>query len=330
MKLLLATDLHFSDRPRDKYRFGILNQLKQDVTKYKADAIVILGDLTDKKDNHSALLVNLIVSGLRSLAAAAPVYILKGNHDYFADPELPFFRFLNHIDGLTLILKPESVGELFMVPHVTTVDEWRRMRPTVPPTVAFIHQTVSGAFSESGQRLDGFPTKPLRRLNCPVFGGDIHKPQTVGPVIYIGPPYHIRFGDNFVPRYMLFDTETSRYKELHYDCPRKWSITVREPEELQRLKELHEGDQVKIKLELTRDEIPDGASMKDEIIDFLKKSNIENFGVELKVQKQTKVRKHQPSTDLVRLDPIDVLRDFSKREKLPELTRKVGADLLRS
>lgn len=332
LKLLLVTDLHFSDNPRDKYRFEFLTHIYEQVRSLGVDAIIILGDLTDRKDNHSSLLVNTIITGLRLLRSRCPVYIIKGNHDYSANPELPFFKFLNHIEGITFITEPLFHAGFLFVPHLNDVAQWKSL-PNLPdktPLAAFIHQTVSGAVSESGQRLDGFPLKPMKRLNCPVYGGDIHKPQTIGPVIYIGPPYHIRFGDNFSPRYFLFNASTGKHKTYHFDCPRKWVLNIRDPEEILNNEKLRQDDQVKIKLELTREEITDWAVKKQAIADIVKELGLKSFGVELKVQKQTKVkeREERRGNDGARV-PSEVLKNFAKREKLSTVIRETGIQLLK-
>jgi DNA repair exonuclease SbcCD nuclease subunit len=332
MKLLLCTDLHFSDSPKDRYRFDFIEHISKQVGALKADAIVILGDLTDRKDNHSAILVNAIIAGLRVLRNQHPVYILKGNHDYLADPTLPFFKFLNHIEGINFVTEPTIHDGLFFIPHLTDVAQWKKLPAMAdkPLKAAFIHQTVSGAVSESGQRLDGFPLKPMRRLHCPVYGGDIHKPQTIGPVIYIGPPYHIRFGDNFEPRYLIFDTVTAKHKTYHFDCPRKWMLNVRDPEEILKDERLREGDQVKVKLELTREEMPDWAVKKQVITDILRELKLDSFGVELKVQKQTTVKERgQRRGNAGARDPNEIVRNFSKREKVSTVVRDVGLELLK-
>lgn len=332
MRLLLCTDLHLSDKPRDRYRFDFIPHLAKQVRAEKANGIVILGDITERKDNHSALLTNSIIASLRILAAECPVYIIKGNHDYQSNPNLPFFKFLNHIKGIMFITKPVYHHGLLFVPHLTDVNEWRnlyRLVPDAPLDSVFIHQTVSGAISESGQRLDGFPLKPLKRLKCKVFGGDIHKPQTLEPVIYIGPPYHIRFGDNFTPRYLLLDTAKQIYKEFHFTCPRKWMFIIRDVDELDN-KDIREGDQVKVKLELTREEVTDWAVMKADVVKAISDRGAECFGVELKVWKQSEVKpRDQRRSNEGSRDPSEIVRNFSKREKLSSTIRDVGLELLK-
>ena len=81
MTWLFASDLHLSDRPKDRYRFGLFKWLAEQQQKHQITATFILGDITDRKDNHSAVLVNKTVNSLLTLKP--PVYILKGNHDFW-------------------------------------------------------------------------------------------------------------------------------------------------------------------------------------------------------------------------------------------------------
>src|SRR5258706_13941052 len=100
MSYLLVGDTHFSDRPKDAYRFGIFRWIHEQQKKYQPAATFILGDVCDRKDNHSAALVNQITNELNRLEK--PIFILKGNHDY-TDPENPFFGFLSFMKGITFV-----------------------------------------------------------------------------------------------------------------------------------------------------------------------------------------------------------------------------------
>src|ERR1700761_5938869 len=120
-------DLHLTDHVRDQYRFGIFKWIQQQQEKYKPAATFLLGDLTDSKDRHSATLVNKIVNGLTSLKP--PVYILEGNHDYKADKKNPFFRFLNHIEGLRFITEPAVIKPAYsrpiaLIPHCRSQNDF--------------------------------------------------------------------------------------------------------------------------------------------------------------------------------------------------------------
>ena len=53
MNWLIASDLHFTDAPRDAYRNGIIDFIADAARAREATDIFILGDITDRKDHHS-------------------------------------------------------------------------------------------------------------------------------------------------------------------------------------------------------------------------------------------------------------------------------------
>src|SRR5277367_5080261 len=99
MSVLITSDIHLTDNPRDKYRWNLLPWLGEQAKKYQVDKIFILGDLTDSKDRHSASLVNAFVTSIIKLASECPVILLKGNHDYI-DENTPFFMFTNSLPNV--------------------------------------------------------------------------------------------------------------------------------------------------------------------------------------------------------------------------------------
>ena len=93
-RLLLTSDWHFSDNPRDAYRFGAVERIRQIGVEHDVDHFYILGDLTDFPDHHSAAFTNQVVDTLSKFAEHCHVTIIRGNHDA-SDPAIPFFRFIN-------------------------------------------------------------------------------------------------------------------------------------------------------------------------------------------------------------------------------------------
>src|SRR5215831_509799 len=134
LNLLITSDLHLSDRARDRYRFGLFKWLVKKQRKYNVDATFILGDVTDRKDNHSAALVNEIIDNL--ILLKPPVYILKGNHD-FIDPDTPYFRFLSRLDGIKFISEPTRLPDwgwgAAMIPHQPDQASFDRACGVIPP-----------------------------------------------------------------------------------------------------------------------------------------------------------------------------------------------------
>lgn len=207
-RLLITGDIHGNASPKEKYRFDLLSKIPDLLREHNASHLVILGDLTDAKNNHDAKLVNLMVDWLASCAAVARVIVLKGNHDY-TDPDQPFFAFLNHIPNIRWISKPTvlkfTLGRFLFLPHTDDHErDWSDIDLRAFPRV-FCHNTFAGARNEHGGELKGIPTS-IFATNQNVISGDIHTAQRVGKIVrYVGAPYLIDFGDSYNPRMLLID-----------------------------------------------------------------------------------------------------------------------------
>jgi DNA repair exonuclease SbcCD nuclease subunit len=326
--ILITSDLHLTDKPKDSYRFGLFPWLEKMHRKYDVEATFILGDLTDYKDKHSAKLVNGITDALAKLPP--PVYILEGNHDYI-DIDNPFFGFLDMIEGITFITAPQVIrlGDgvpCLMIPHQAKF--WPDL--TVFRGAAefiFIHQCIEGAIAESGARLSGLSPAPVAELGARrILAGDIHRPQLVGPVEYIGAPYTIKFGDDFVPRCVLLDVDKDQIKNLEFPTLQKRLCKIRDISELEQL--CNPGDQVKIIYEMTREEYPDWPNYKRMILELCKKLELEVYGVDMTVARK-KERKRLTARTVQLEPPTDTLKHFCDAESLSSRVRKEGERLLK-
>lgn len=206
MNWIVSSDLHLTDKPQDDHRWGIFDFLAKQQKKHRIKGCLLLGDITDEKDGHSATLVNRMIDGLTKLEP--PVYILKGNHD-FIDPSNPYFQFLNWVDGIHFITQSEQVTPgIFAVPHQPSQRSFDDAVSHIDHNmgIVLLHGLFEGAISETGQRLSGLSTVKLAaRKPRLVLAGDVHKPQQVGIVTYVGAPYRIKFGDNYTPRVLLLE-----------------------------------------------------------------------------------------------------------------------------
>ena len=258
MKILITSDLHFSASPRDAYRFVFLQEtLPQMIGDHQSALVLILGDLTEATDYHSAQLVNTIVDGLCECAMQCNLDIIPGNHDA-TDTALPFFRFLGHIPTINWIGTPhfsQSSGRrILYLPH--THRPWAEPLPRAD--YVFAHNTFDGAVSGShalkGLSIDLLaPTKALM-----IISGDVHTPQTTKGAIevtYVGAPYTVDFGDDYEPRVLLLDTATDTIMSIPVPGPQKRLIKV---STLAQLKKAHvnKGDVVKVEVGLPPEEAP--------------------------------------------------------------------------
>lgn len=328
---LLCGDTHFTDRQSDAYRLNIFKWLKTQQKKENTLATFLAGDLCDAKDRHSATVVNRIVAGLTSLKP--PVYICMGNHDY-RDPKNPFFKFLNHIEGIHFVIEPTVItaGErMAIIPHYRTQDEFTAAVELVcaeRPDSFLCHQTFDGAIAETGARLSGLSASPIESFDPPlgVYAGDVHRPQTQGIVTYIGCPYHVRFGDDFEPRCIYVSKNgTEAYPWM--DAPRKWSLTVRDAANILNNKRLLEGDQVKLTINVAREEAVDWKRIRTDVLNACKELKLEVHGVKLEVATATK-RQRTKLKDSNVTGPLGTFEQFCKSENVASNIKATGKEIL--
>lgn len=267
MSSLLAADLHLTDNPRDRHRLGILHWLAETSLNEGCEEVVLLGDVTDAKDRHSARFVNWLCTEMFDLGEATMTTWLRGNHDG-VDPRWPFFRFLDRADrGVHYLVEPRiSRGALWLPNTADWQKDWADWLPRLGEVRrVFTHVTFTGCLAENGTRMQGgVPPAVFQGFVGQVWSGDIHVPQRMGANIeYVGAPYRIRFGDTFSPRCVLLNDDGST-KNLRYPCPLKALVTLRNLEDLDRYR-LHKDDQVKIRVLLTRAEYQDWPQMRDSL-----------------------------------------------------------------
>ena len=251
MRLVLVSDLHLTDSPADEYRWRVFDQLR-DLCQDRASTLWILGDLTQHKDYHSSRLVNRVVTSLRNLRLHSKIneiHILRGNHDGL-DPGLPYFAFLNAIPWCTFHIHPEFIEQgdkgVLLLPH--TRDYRRDWGPNLDwenAELVFAHCTVRGAISENGTPLDGIPSEVFSRTHGRIICGDVHVPQRVGAIEYIGAPYPVRFGDDYNGRMVYIEGRASG--SVCLSNIRKPVITIDAQGQADSV-EINKGDQVKIRI----------------------------------------------------------------------------------
>lgn len=325
----LIGDLHLTDRSQDDYRFGVFDWIKRRQEKHPVAATFLAGDITDAKDRHSATLVNKIVAGLLKLKP--PVYIDMGNHDY-RDSKNPFFKFLGHINGIHFVTEPWVVSEgkrMAIIPHYRTQDEFNdavhNCQASAPDSF-LVHQTFEGAIAESGVRLSGLSASLIESCKPPlgVYAGDVHRPQTQGQVTYIGCPYQVRFGDDFEPR-MIWVSKDGTEAYPWFQAPRKWSLTIRDAVDLSKRNDLLEGDQIKLLVEVTREETVEWKAIRQRILDTCREMKLDVYGVKLEVK--TNERTNRIHADSDQSNP-DTLEQFCKAENISKRIKTIGRKII--
>jgi hypothetical protein len=301
--------------------------LAQQIKEHHVRTLLILGDLTDAKDGHSAELVNRIVMAINSLPID-DVRILCGNHDWLKKGQ-EFFRFLNLLPNVEFMVTPtEDMDEhgpsAYFLPYSKDpAREWKGMDFS-HYDLLFLHQTVKGAIASNGQEMDG---EPLPALNAGrVYSGDIHVPQVIGGLTYVGSPYHVHFGDNFTPRCLLLDKQ-GKERDLHFETVSRIVLKVNSQRSLER-KQFKVGDQVKLRFELPESEAHRWSAIRREAVAYLNEAGAEVAGVELIVSRAIQRMAIGGRSPRASFSPQESLLRFVEREELGPEALDAGLDIL--
>lgn len=329
--MLITADLHCSDNPRDGYRLRWFERFIKLAQQKRPSMIVVLGDLTEEKDRHAASLVNTVVDNLYALTQVCPVYGLQGNHDYTADPDNGFWPFLSHIHNLTWITRPTGFKfdgqELLFLPHTRDYKrDWKDLQLKGYDWI-FAHNAFEGALSEHGHKLEGIPISTFPR-DARVISGDVHKPQMVGPVEYVGAPYLCDFGDDYTPRVLWLDRDGSK-RSLACPGPQKRLVDIRSPAELELQKHVRSGDILKVRVQLAMKDRERWPKIRKAVEDWA-----EDLGCVLHAcQPQFKLDPTKPGVAFIpngsgQRSDTDILKKFAAARGLSEAVLKAGLDFL--
>lgn len=332
--MLLTADLHLTDQPEDEYRWAVFAALRAELSKVDSD-VYILGDLCDRKDRHSATLVNRLVTELTALRdAIAPyeIHIIMGNHDQPLKGE-PFWSFLSLLDGVHFHTQPTELNnDLLLLPFTSNPREaWADIDLEAYRGI-FLHQPVDGARGENGMAISGSPM-PALPPSCAVYAGDIHVPQEVRGLTYVGAPHPIKFGDSYPCRLLRLDHRFRIVKEAILDPARKTMLDMRAETEAQLISELREGfnrrDVVKVRYHLPLDIIDTWPRIKARVTHEIAKRGVALRGIEAIVE-MTRAAGRTATEMLEAQHPEEVLRSFGETEALSKAVLDVGMTYLRA
>jgi len=288
MKLpaIVTSDLHLTANPRDAYRWELFPWLVTQCKQHKVKTLLILGDLTDAKDFHSSTLVNQVADALNMLTDyVEEIIILMGNHDYLKNGEA-FFQFLNHHPQIRFITKiADGEDGVLYLPHSKEPSmDWDHL-DLMDYDYIFMHQTVDGSVSENGQKMSSSLSSKVN-TKALVFSGDIHVPQVIGDIMYVGSPYPVRFGDTFKARCLLVQSGF-RLNDLYFETIKRAMLDIDNADQL-RASGLCKGDQAKIRINLTTSNNHVWHTVRREVEEAAKEMEVEIVSLELKPIKNRK------------------------------------------
>jgi len=334
----IISDLHLTENKRDYYKWDVWEWTRHVIKEQAVDVLYILGDVLDKKDRHPAELVNDVAEELNKCAELVPVTVLKGNHDYLK-PDAPFFKFIRLFDNITFINEPTRLGNSFWLPHSRNPEEeWSWIDFTDDSLdYFFLHQSVIGSIvSNYHEMKTGLSTAIFKGCRAKIFSGDIHVPQDITmrgvdkPLTYIGTPYPVAFGDDYLGRGLLLDQQSGKTIEVNMPTIQKLHLRIGNLDELEKIS-VKEKDQLKITLMLSNEELHDWPRYKQEIKDMCNDAGVELCDLKLQKQPTTRLEKAQHKAGKNAYKPVsnvETIKKFAKQEKLSEDFINVGLELI--
>ena len=357
MKILITADLHLTDRPRDEYRWEVFGWLQKLLHEERPDALVLAGDICDKKDRHSAALVTRVVQEICDLRDCygfddvPQLVILKGNHDYI-DEAIPFWEFLGRIEGIEYLSDPasfpiaqENHGRIVgFLPHTTDAAAWKELPWFDACSLVIAHQMFWGATLDNGTVLNaGVKLRWLDKIgirkDAPVISGDIHNPQTLGAggdaprVLYVGAPHPINYGDDWTPRVIVYDNDmgdghTALRMIERPDWTRKHSVVLTDGKctGLEKLT-TWPGDLIKVEVQLKRERFAEWDECRQLILRWCAARELEVGGLKLTELAGPKREGKIPRTAPAGTD--NVFDGYVKARKVDDEAAVVGREILK-
>ena len=328
---LVTTDLHLTAKEQDAYRFEIFPWLTRACLKHGVTDLCILGDLTDAKDRHSAALVKIIVDSLHEVLEHTDVdiHILKGNHDYLVDESSPFFGFLNRMDRIEFYVFPTiRQGCLFLPNSKQPEKDWARLNFNDYDYI-FMHQGFSGALTSSGFELEEGADQSVLKGSTDetlVFSGDIHVPQKIGRVTYVGTPYPVSFADSFDCRVLLLSKRG--VEELQFNTINKHTIDVSGLEDMEGL-DIKPGDHVKLRVHVKENELDKRVTKRTELTSKLKEMGVVVQAVNTVVDRDEEDKPEEEEQSILKrgMSPEEIIQNYGETEKLDKTSIQIGQAL---
>lgn len=333
--ILLTSDWHLDDNPANDYRWDVFKHLSQWAEQSKDNNLIYhLGDLTDRKDRHSAALVNRMTTELKKLTDVGnTVQILMGNHDKPINGT-PFWQFLSEMsDQLNFITSPQSMprAKLALLPYADDpATAWDHIDFAQFKTV-FMHQTVTGAKGNNGivlenHKMFSFPA------HLDVYSGDIHTTQTIktrgaAAVRYIGAPHPVAFGDDYPSQMMELRDDYSFGSIIPITTIQKLMLRIDQPRDLERIA-ARVGDQARVVCKLAIEKVEQWPAMQDAISNWADQNGVTLFSVDPEIE-GIHTANDDAEVPTLESDPAYILRLFADAEEIDDRMYEAGIALLK-
>ena len=217
----------------------IIDQVGEIARKYNIKMVFLLGDVFELKDRIPARIMILFAEAVAKFSC--PLIILKGNHD-FAEDDYPPIKLLLREGKIDFISNPwidfsetSITNGIAFLPYFRKYEqfkeEWNRLHFLIKghskPTKLFLfHNTVPGSKFSNNYKVEGeFDLPTIEGIRY--LAGDIHLPQRVGPIQYLGSPYQVDFGEEGQEKFVyLHDTTQDILTPIELKYPKFVSVDI--------------------------------------------------------------------------------------------------------
>jgi hypothetical protein len=153
-----------------------------------------------------------------------------------------------------------------------------------------------------------------------IISGDIHVPQTLGPVTYVGAPYTIDFGDRFAPRVLILE-EGKAPRSVEVPGPQKVLIEIAGKE----WPHCDPGDIAQIRYHLDADNYDKWPQIRERVLARAAADRLVVWSIRPLVELRAPARARAPAR--TRSDR-EILAHYAKAAGLSKDTLETGLDLL--
>lgn len=171
-------------------------------TKQSNDAIFILGDWFDNRQQLDILVMNRSISLVKQMANILPVYFIVGNHDIYKkkDTDVNSLSIFKDIPNVKVFENPtvlkSNTFKVLLLPWVGDKNKEEEYIKHTDLDYVFAHTDIEGFLLDNGREIKNSALnyrkfKKIKRM----FSGHIHKRQERGNFIYLGSPYHTKRSD---------------------------------------------------------------------------------------------------------------------------------------
>ena len=330
MLILLTSDIHMDNKDKNEYRWDIFPWIKEVAASKSIDYLIVGGDILNEKDRYSAALINRLIDNLvDTLRYIKGIYMIKGNHDMI-EWSNPYLRWVNNIPNIRFFIKPELIqlgntNWLFLPWDPDPETNWSSLDNEMKLADHIVgHQSFTGALAEGGKQLSGVSPLVFKNTKAKIWIGDIHSNQRLGPITYIGSPYHITFGDNYLPRCILLDTDSGTETNLYFNTIRRYTVNISNPSDLAKCP-FKKGDQIKVRL--TLENITDWESHKTQITKYCQEHELVLHQIE-SVRKDVSTVLEAQKLKLKSLTPKEIYENFCRVAELKGDIAKYGQQII--